>query len=108
VRTDQRPLVARSPAAASLLPRFIAHRADDVSAIQVALERGDYGTVARLGHNMRGNGHSYGFPDIAAIGERMEAAARAQDVAGMREQLAALEDWVSRSRAAHGHNGGDR
>jgi HPt (histidine-containing phosphotransfer) domain-containing protein len=97
VRTDHRPLVARSPAAAKLLPRFVAHRGEDVVAIRAALERGDYTVIARLGHNMRGNGHSYGFPDIAIIGERMEAAARTEDVAGVREQLAALEDWVARS-----------
>jgi HPt (histidine-containing phosphotransfer) domain-containing protein len=92
-------LVARSSAAASLLPRFIAHRAENVGAIKLALERGDYAVIARLGHNMRGNGHSYGFPEIAAIGERMEAEARARNAAGVREQLTALEDWVARSRA---------
>ena len=97
MRTDPRPLVARSPAAASLLPRFIAHRAEDVATIRLGLESGDYAIIARLGHNMRGNGHSYGFPDVAAIGERMEAAARTNDAAGVREQLAALEDWVARS-----------
>jgi len=97
VRTDHRPLVARSAAAASLLPRFIAHRTEDVATISLALERGDYAIIARLGHNMRGNGHSYGFPDVAAIGERMEAAAQTRNTAGVREQLAALEDWVARS-----------
>jgi HPt (histidine-containing phosphotransfer) domain-containing protein len=97
VKTDDKPLVARSPAAASLLPRFIAHRAEDVATIRQALDRGDYAIIARLGHNMRGNGRSYGFPDVATIGERMEAAARTPDVAGVCEQLAALEDWVARS-----------
>jgi HPt (histidine-containing phosphotransfer) domain-containing protein len=90
-------LVARSPAAAKLLPRFISHRAEDVAAIRLALDHGDYAIIARLGHNMRGNGRSYGFPEIASIGERMEAAALTQDVASVREQLAALEDWVARS-----------
>jgi HPt (histidine-containing phosphotransfer) domain-containing protein len=108
MRTDPRPLVARSAAAASLLPRFISHRAEDIATIGLALERGDYAVIARLGHNMRGNGHSYGFPDIAAIGERMEAEARTQNEAGVREQLAALQDWVARSRPAQGPNGGDR
>jgi HPt (histidine-containing phosphotransfer) domain-containing protein len=90
-------LVARSPAAAALLPRFIAHRAEDVATIRQALDRDDYAIIARLGHNMRGNGQAYGFPDVATIGERMEAAARTRDVVGVRDQLTALEDWVSRS-----------
>jgi len=108
MRMDQRPLVARSPAAAKLLPRFIAHRADDVANIRLALDRGDYALIARLGHNMRGNGRSYGFPDIATIGERLEAAALARDTGCVREQVAALEDWVARSAQAEGSNGGGR
>jgi HPt (histidine-containing phosphotransfer) domain-containing protein len=80
-----------------LLPRFIAHRTEDAATISLALERGDYALIARLGHNMRGNGCSYGFPDIATIGERMEAAAGKHDIAGVREQLAMLQDWVARS-----------
>jgi len=107
MRTDLRPLVARSPAAAKLLPRFIAHRAEDVATIRLALERGDYALIARLGHNMRGNGRSYGFADIATIGERMEAAALARDTGGVREQAAALEDWIA-ARPAQGPNGGDQ
>jgi HPt (histidine-containing phosphotransfer) domain-containing protein len=97
VTADDRPAIARSAVAAKLRPRFIAHRAEDVATIRLALERSDYATVARLGHNMRGNGQSYGFPDIATIGERMEAAAGTHDVGGVREQLAALQDWVARS-----------
>ena len=45
-----------SAVAAKLLPKFIGHRERDVDAIRLALERDDFETIARLGHNMRGNG----------------------------------------------------
>lgn len=51
--------------------------------------------MSRLGHNMRGNGVSYGFPDISAIGEELEAAAGAKDAGRVGEQLAVLEAWIA-------------
>ncbi|MGD0526752.1 MAG: Hpt domain-containing protein [Polyangiaceae bacterium] len=93
------PQAARSRIAAALLPRFVGHRERDVVTIRLALEHGDFETVARLGHNMRGNGISYGFPDISAIGERLETAAGAKDEGLIREALEALETWVTEIRS---------
>lgn len=84
----------RSPAAAALLPVFIAHRGRDLASILAALDQGDFETVARLGHNMRGNGNSYGFPEISAIGKELEAAAKARDEESIRDQMAMLEVWI--------------
>jgi HPt (histidine-containing phosphotransfer) domain-containing protein len=93
------PTATRSPVAAALLPKFISHRERDVGTIRVALDEGDLETVARLGHNMRGNGVSYGFPDISAIGERLETAAGAKDEGSIREALTSLEAWVDDVRS---------
>jgi HPt (histidine-containing phosphotransfer) domain-containing protein len=86
----------RSPAATALLPRFLEHRRRDVATIVAALEHGDFETIARLGHNMSGNGVSFGFPEISAIGERLEAEAVARNAIGVREQLASLEVCLAR------------
>jgi HPt (histidine-containing phosphotransfer) domain-containing protein len=97
---DKAPARARSAAATALLPRFIEHRRRDVAAIHAALERGDFATIGRLGHNMSGNGVSYGFPEISAIGGRIEAAALAGNEMVVREQLAALDACL-----VDGHDG---
>lgn len=85
----------RSKAATALLPKFIGHRQRDATDIRSALERGDYQTISRLGHNMRGNGASYGFPDLGALGERLETAAHQRNEEEIRTQLAALDDWIA-------------
>ena len=85
----------RSAAATKLLPRFISHRARDVETIRQALQQPDFETIARIGHNMRGNGRAYGFPDIAAIGEAMEIAANTGSANGVLTHLAALETWLA-------------
>jgi HPt (histidine-containing phosphotransfer) domain-containing protein len=96
VSSSDKPSV-RTAAAEQLLPRFIGHRARDVETIRRALRQPDFETIARLGHNMRGNGLSYGFPDIAAIGEAMETAANTGNPKGVLEHLAALEVWLARN-----------
>jgi|HubBroStandDraft_1064217.scaffolds.fasta_scaffold01134_5 HPt (histidine-containing phosphotransfer) domain-containing protein len=87
----------RSVAAAALLPRFLEHRRRDLATLVAALEHGDFETLARLGHNMSGNGVSYGFPEISAIGERLEAEAIAGNPSAVREHLAALEACLARA-----------
>ena len=84
-------LVTRSPAAAALLPQFLEHRRRDIVTLRAALERGDFETIRRLGHNMAGNGISYGFPNMSAIGRRLEAEASAGNTVGVSEQVTSLE-----------------
>jgi HPt (histidine-containing phosphotransfer) domain-containing protein len=88
----------RSPAATALLPRFLEHRRGDLATILTALAAGDFETIRRIGHNMAGNGASYGFPELGTLGERLEAAAGAADVEAVREQLGALEAFLSEER----------
>lgn len=94
--TSTPPAPPRSQAATALLPKFIGHRRRDSDDIRAALERGDYQTISRLGHNMRGNGASYGFPDLGALGERLETAAHQKNEDEVRKQLASLDDWIAR------------
>jgi HPt (histidine-containing phosphotransfer) domain-containing protein len=82
---------ARSAVATALLPRFLAHRRLDVITIRAALARNDFEAIGRIGHNLFGNGRSYGFPEMSAIGERLEAAAAAGNVFAVDEQRALLE-----------------
>lgn len=89
------PQTARSRAAALLLPRFIAHRQRDLDEARVALGRDDYDAIARLGHNMRGNGQSFGFPEVSWLGERIETSATAHDAAALDQWLVKLEACIA-------------
>jgi signal transduction histidine kinase/FixJ family two-component response regulator len=64
-----------------LLPKFFANRRGDVIKLRDAAERKDMQTIATLAHNMRGTGASYGFPEISAIGDRMQTAGKRGDAA---------------------------
>jgi len=62
-----------------LLPKFFANRRNDVRTLRDAAERKDMQTIATLAHNMRGTGASYGFPEISAIGDKMQTAGKRGD-----------------------------
>jgi HPt (histidine-containing phosphotransfer) domain-containing protein len=63
---------------AAVIPEFLANRRQDVTSLRDALARGDFETVWRLGHRMRGSGAGYGFEAITRIGECLEETARAR------------------------------
>ncbi len=64
---------------AALVPAFLRDREADVQTMRDAVTRGDFAAVARLGHNMKGAGASFGFPAISDIGASLELTARSGD-----------------------------
>jgi CheY-like chemotaxis protein len=64
-----------------LLPKFFANRKNDVRVLREAAEHKDMQTIATLAHNMRGTGASYGFPEISAIGDRLQTAGKRGETA---------------------------
>jgi signal transduction histidine kinase/HPt (histidine-containing phosphotransfer) domain-containing protein len=93
-----RPAATQSSTVATLLPKFFANRERDVVTLREALAGEDFETIARLGHNMRGNGVSYGFPEVSAIGKRIERAGQRRNARAASAQIAKLEECVARIR----------
>jgi CheY-like chemotaxis protein len=81
---------------AALLPRYLLRREEDGVALREAMEREDYECIARIGHNLRGNGVSFGLPELSAIGERIEAAARDRSRSRLEEPIALLHVRLDR------------
>ena len=53
-----------APVLAPRIPTYLENRQKDIQSIQAALAQGDYATIMRLGHGMKGSGGSYGFHHI--------------------------------------------
>ncbi|MGH8014307.1 MAG: Hpt domain-containing protein [Candidatus Binataceae bacterium] len=80
-----------------LIPGFLAHKRDDARLAQDAVKRGDYETLARLGHRMKGDGGGYGFDAITDFGAALEQAAQHKDATAAcqcAERLAAYLDTL--------------
>lgn len=78
-----------------LIPGFIQSRHNDIKALQFAVESGDFETVERLGHSMKGNGAGYGFEGISAIGAALEMAGKEKNGPKSLDQIANLDLYLS-------------
>ena len=91
------PLLKRANSIiADLTPEFLQNRRQDVITMLGALDRGDFETVASLGHGMRGAGGSYGFQTITDIGAALEQAAKSADNDTSRKWVAELSNYLDR------------
>ena len=77
-----------------LIPGYLQNRKQDVKSILDSLENGDYETVQRLGHSMKGSGGGYGFDGISEIGASIEQASKDSDEEKIRECISELKSYV--------------
>ena len=89
-------LVRANSILADLTPEFLRNRRQDVITILGALDRGDFETVEKLGHGMKGAGGSYGFQAITDIGAALEQAARSTDTDTSRKWVCELSRYLDR------------
>jgi HPt (histidine-containing phosphotransfer) domain-containing protein len=93
----QNAIVVRAdPKFADLIPGFLQNRRNDVGMILEALDRGDFETVERLGHGMKGAGGSWGFQDISDVGASLEQAALKADADASRKWVGQLSRYLDR------------
>jgi len=59
-----------------LRQNYIRRRQEDIVSCETALKNNDFKIIEVIGHQMKGNGLSFGYESIAKLGEQMEAAAR--------------------------------
>ena len=78
----------------SIVPTYLEGRRRDILTLSTALDKDDYEQIRIVGHKMRGSGTGYGFPEISAIGQRIELAAEGRDAKKSRELLTELSDYL--------------
>jgi len=59
----------------TLVPQFLSSKRKDIANAIRALERGDCDSAARTGHQLKGEGSSFGFDQVTAMGAELELAA---------------------------------
>jgi CheY-like chemotaxis protein/CHASE3 domain sensor protein/HPt (histidine-containing phosphotransfer) domain-containing protein len=95
--------VAVSEEVLALVPRYLASKDQQIEEARESLISGDFKSIRRFGHNLKGTGRGYGFPAIEELGREIEKAAVNADVDGVVEQLDALHRLVSESGRAFAH-----
>lgn len=80
---------------AALRPAFLANRRADLVRMRNALTAGDFSTIQGIGHDCKGIGSGYGFPDITRIGSMIERAAKTRDATELETSLGQLEEVLA-------------
>jgi two-component system sensor histidine kinase/response regulator len=88
--------VTPPPAIADLVPRYLENRRREIGLLNAALESGDFAQIRQLAHGMKGSGAGYGFPELTALGRRLEAAAIRGEESQVQEALRALATYLER------------
>jgi len=82
------------PKLAARIPAFLKNRRQDVITMLDALARGEFETVERLGHSMKGSGASFGFQAITDIGAALEQEAGSADAVASRKWVGELSTYL--------------
>src|SRR4051812_1945621 len=64
---------------AELLPQYFALCLRDLHDLRTALTNEQFDRIRVLGHNLKGSGGAYGFPDLSSIGSHIEESAQERD-----------------------------
>ncbi len=78
------------------VPRFFEVTSEDIQTMGKALNDGDFETLQRLGHGMKGSGVSFGFDTMTDLGRSIEEAAKARNGDETRNHLANLIDYIEK------------
>lgn len=79
-----------------LIPKFMANRKKEITAMTEAVDQGDFETVRKVAHGMKGVSGSYGFPAMTVVATRLEQAAKAADERSVRADLPVLASYLER------------
>ena len=77
------------------LERYRFRRGIDLEVCRKSLAARDYATIERVGHTLKGNGETFGYPELSLLGASLENSARRRDPAGIEGHLLALSHWIS-------------
>jgi len=93
---NEKITVAIDPDLSDLIPAFLARKRADARAIAAAVEQSELDSVAGFAHRLKGDGGSYGFDAISAMGAELESAAQAGDRAELERIAARILTYLDR------------
>ena len=85
--------------------KYVERRARDVEVLSAALERSDFDILGSMGHQLKGNGATFGYEMLADLGRRMEDAAESRSLKDAKECLFSLKAWVQEQKFGVGEDG---
>lgn len=77
-----------------IMQRYIERRKRDLEECQASLQNLRYEDIERVGHQLKGNGATFGHLDLSVIGKMMESSAQAHNLPAVEMALQEFSKWV--------------
>ena len=87
-------VIKMPPGLEEIGPEYLANRRAELPGMMELLQRSDFKRLAVLGHDLKGTGASYGFPDLTRLGSAIEHSAHEADMGALGVQLAELGEYL--------------
>lgn len=85
-----------------IIKKYVTRRQEDFEKCLLAFAKRDYADIEMIGHKMKGNGTTFGFPELSELGESLETGALAKDHDLIKVKLDEFKVWLStRSSLTH-------
>lgn len=79
-----------------LLQSYINRRIEELDQIDSALHNKEYDLLFKIGHQLKGNGAMYGFPEISSFGELVETGATQHDINAIQLQFSSYRNFITK------------
>ena len=75
--------------------KYILRRHEDLKKAKQALAENDLSSIETLGHQWKGNGATFGFPELGKLGAQLETAASAKKKDEVKTLVTEFESWLT-------------
>jgi HPt (histidine-containing phosphotransfer) domain-containing protein len=62
-----------------LINNYLQRRINELDSLENAINNGDFAHIFKIGHQLKGNGLTFGFGQISEIGSKLESSALVQN-----------------------------
>ncbi len=83
---------------AELAPNYLANRRKELLDLKKFAASSEVESVQRIGHRLKGNALSYGFPELGKLGSDLEKAAQAQDFTLIHKVISKIETFLESAK----------
>lgn len=81
-----------------ILTRYLERRTREIEDCKTYLSNKQFTKIEKVGHQLRGNGVTFGYPELSKLGEWLEKSSHEQDIDSTQEALEELSRWVEDHR----------
>jgi two-component system sensor histidine kinase/response regulator len=83
------------PGLEDIVPRYLASRRKEVPEMVALLATLDFASLATRGHDLKGTGGGYGFPELTRLGAALERFAKQKDCGALGTQITELGNYLN-------------